>query len=81
VSQSLPLPARELGGRRLKLLPLKAVACHVRPQSANVAAIRRRHPAEIHSEVFSEALDVSDAQAVHQFVEGVVAKFAARISV
>ncbi len=34
-------------------------------------AIRRKY----NSEVFSEALDVTDAPAVHQFVEGVVAKF------
>src|SRR5438105_4664004 len=34
-------------------------------------AIRRKYS----SEVFSEALDVTDAPAVHQFVEGVVAKF------
>src|SRR5205807_5043480 len=37
------------------------------------AAIRQKYNAE----VFSEALDVTDAQAVHQFVEGVVAKFGA----
>src|SRR5438105_4209477 len=35
------------------------------------AAIRQKYNAE----VFSEALDVTDVQAVHQFVEGAVAKF------
>src|SRR5438067_9577677 len=37
----------------------------------SAVAIRQKYNAE----VFSEALDVTDAQAVHQFVEGVVAKF------
>src|SRR6266480_4037158 len=47
--------------------------CARNPQTLQqaAAAIREKYNAE----VFSEALDVTDAQAVHQFVEGVVAKF------
>ena len=51
----------------------RVAMCARNPQTLQqaAAAIRQKYNAE----VFSEALDVTDAQAVHQFVEGVVAKF------
>ena len=51
----------------------RVAMCARNPQTLQqaAAAIREKYNAE----VFSEALDVIDAQAVHQFVEGVVAKF------
>jgi 3-oxoacyl-[acyl-carrier protein] reductase len=51
----------------------RVAMCSRNPQTLQQAAatIRQKYNAE----VFSEALDVTDAQVVHRFVEGVVAKF------
>jgi 3-oxoacyl-[acyl-carrier protein] reductase len=47
--------------------------CARNPQTLHAAAerIQKQH----HAEVFAQALDVTDAEAVHRFVEAVVAKF------
>jgi len=55
-----------------------AEGCHVamcarNPETLQQAAAAIQHKYNV--QVFSEALDVTDARAVHQFVEGVVAKF------
>src|SRR6201982_3305682 len=55
-----------------------AEGCHVamcarNPQTLQQGAAAIQHKYNV--QVFSEALDVTDRRAVHQFVEGVVAKF------
>jgi 3-oxoacyl-[acyl-carrier protein] reductase len=51
----------------------RVAMCARNPQTLQQAAVAIGE--KYNAEVFSEALDVTDAQAVHQFVEGVVAKF------
>ena len=75
---SLRHQARELDGRRLRRLLPKVVS--VAMCSRNAAALEAAATAirqQYNVEVLSEALDVTNAEAVRTFVEAVVAKFGA----
>ena len=71
-------PAWGLAGRRLKLLPQKDVKSRCAPATSRRSRRRpRKYRRQYSAEVFHQALDVTDGNAVHGFVEAVVKKFGA----